>query len=588
MADELFLRLVATPTLRIPNIGLGDLSDRSENQRANVLAHASVAQRRDWERNGYAMRDGAFPIPNVPALRTALQAYGFAENKPAARRFIIRRARALSRTDVLPDPWREHAEAVSHEEDRPMTETIAASAAAGWSDTHEFYWNPDTDETYRIDENNVVEAFAGEEWAASEVAPDDVRFLVAVDDAETLQTIVAAAGTDSRAIDALPDGAGRRFRIPIVIPEGVPSGDKRSFTKDALEYKEPPIPLLWQKTTDEGHKGSVTVGKITQIERIEGGLGNAEGVFDTHDDALEAARQVRERFLTGVSGDVDQFEAELSENDEGEEKMEIRHGRLVAATLVAKPAFQEATIEFIAEPNDTPVILASAGPLQPPRAWFTDPKLSQPTRLDVTDDGRVFGHIAEWNTPHMGNPALRPPRSRTKYSEFNSRPLRVADGGDIKVGQLTLVGGHADLDLPVERVIAHYDNTQSAVADVIAGEDEFGIWVAGAMRPTVSDEQVRAFRASDPSGDWRMRNGNLELVAVCQVNTPGFPVARTLVASGQPMALVAAGVAGLSKRDDRTSAGIIAALESRIALLEDERKAEKAAAAKSQIESLRH
>jgi hypothetical protein len=53
--------------------------------------------------------------------------------------------------------------------------------------------------------------------------------------------------------------------------------------------------------------------------------------------------------------------------------------------------------------------------------------------------------------------------------------------------------------------------------------------------------QIRALRASAPSGDWRPVNGSLELVAVCQVNVPGFPIARAMVASGKVMALVAAG-----------------------------------------------
>ncbi len=60
-------------------------------------------------------------------------------------------------------------------------------------------------------------------------------------------------------------------------------------------------------------------------------------------------------------------------------------------------------------------------------------------------------------------------------------------------------------------------------------------------------EQVRALRASAPSGDWRPINGALELVAVCQVNVPGFPIARARVASGQVYALVAAGARVLAK-----------------------------------------
>jgi hypothetical protein len=109
------------------------------------------------------------------------------------------------------------------------------------------------------------------------------------------------------------------------------------------------------------------------------------------------------------------------------------------------------------------------------------------------------------------------------------------------VGQLTLAGGHASLQADAQAAAKHYDDTASAIADVHAGEDDYGIYVAGSLRPEATEAQIRALRASAPSGDWRPINGNLELVAVCQVNVPGFPIARAMVASGKVMALVAAG-----------------------------------------------
>ncbi|TLK47447.1 hypothetical protein [Glutamicibacter sp. V16R2B1] len=90
----------------------------------------------------------------------------------------------------------------------------------------------------------------------------------------------------------------------------------------------------------------------------------------------------------------------------------------------------------------------------------------------------------------------------------------------------------------------HHDHTCHAVAYVAAGEDEHGIWVAGALRPDATDEQIRVLRASPLSGDWRSWGGNLELIAALAVNTPGFPVLRQVVAGGVPQALVAA--AGLA------------------------------------------
>jgi hypothetical protein len=115
------------------------------------------------------------------------------------------------------------------------------------------------------------------------------------------------------------------------------------------------------------------------------------------------------------------------------------------------------------------------------------------------------------------------------------------------VGQLTLAGGHAGLEASAEEAVRHYDDTASAFADVHAGEDAYGIWVSGALRPGTTPEQIRAARASAPSGDWRPIKGALELVAVCQVNVPGFPIARARVASGQVMALVAAGASTLAQ-----------------------------------------
>jgi hypothetical protein len=141
----------------------------------------------------------------------------------------------------------------------------------------------------------------------------------------------------------------------------------------------------------------------------------------------------------------------------------------------------------------------------------------------------------------------RPPRSKSNYAYFHTGVCRSEEGADIPVGQLTLAGGHASIEANAAEAVKHYDDTASSFADVHAGEDAHGIWVSGALRPGTTPEQIRAIRASAPSGDWRPIRGSLELVAVCQVNVPGFPIARARVASGQVMALVAAGAATLAK-----------------------------------------
>lgn len=374
---------------------------------------------------------------------------------------------------------------------------------------------------------------------------------------------------------------GAKFTIPLVIPEGVESGDGRKFRKDSINLRELPLPLMWQIKTGEGHMGSVVVGRIETMERVEQGIGNAKGVFDTGEYGKEAERLVREGFIRGVSADMDMFEAQEEELKAGEDKpgkvgngkMDITKARVMGVTMVPKPAFQECKIFLVEEENEIQEddvipdgvyvedvdpaeaaslvacgFVAGAIPVTPPKSWFANPELKKATPLTVTDEGQVFGHIAAWHVDHIGLAyGTKPPRSKSKYAYFHTGVVRTDDGTDVPVGQLTLAGGHASLEASAAAAARHYDDTGSAVSDVHAGEDAYGIWVAGALRPSATPEQIRALRASAPSGDWRPIKGALELVAVCQVNVPGFPIARARVASGQVMALVAAGASTLAK-----------------------------------------
>src|SRR5215217_2766957 len=61
-----------------------------------------------------------------------------------------------------------------------------------------------------------------------------------------------AEGTDTLAQDFAhtkisPSGA--KFYIPIAIPEGVPSGDARSFEENSITIRDLPLPLMWQIKT---------------------------------------------------------------------------------------------------------------------------------------------------------------------------------------------------------------------------------------------------------------------------------------------------------------------------------------------------
>ncbi len=192
--------------------------------------------------------------------------------------------------------------------------------------------------------------------------------------------------------------------------------------------------------------------------------------------------------------------------------------------------------------NDESALIASVIPVNPPKRWFDDPGFSALSPLTIDKTGRVSGHIAAWHTSHIGMAGgVRPPRSKSNYAFFRTGVVETDSGEMVDVGQITLAGGHAPIEASVAKAVAHYDDTKSAVMDVAAGEDRYGIWVAGALRPGVTDAEIRSIRASSVSGDWRPINGRLELVAVCAVNCPGFPIPRARVAAGAPIALVAAG-----------------------------------------------
>lgn len=203
---------------------------------------------------------------------------------------------------------------------------------------------------------------------------------------------------------------------------------------------------------------------------------------------------------------------------------------------------------------------------RPSTAMFGDPMLQGLTALRFLDSGEVIGHLAPWGQCHTGSPAgscVLTPRSLSSYAHFRTGYVITAEGDEVPTGRLTLGGGHADLRLSHRGAVEHYDNAGSAIADLAVGEDAYGVWVHGMVRPGTTEEQLHAARASSPSGDWRQVGAGLELVAALCVNQPGFVTAR--VASGHVEALVAAGARVMGQLNDDPSDARIARLERELA-----------------------
>lgn len=208
--------------------------------------------------------------------------------------------------------------------------------------------------------------------------------------------------------------------------------------------------------------------------------------------------------------------------------------------------------ELLTDEINAALLASGLAPTTPPSDWFRDPELEELTPLTIDDEGRIFGHAAGWDVCHIGIPGVctTAPHTATGNAYFHSGEIVCDDGERFSIGKITMGTGHAGDKLGWSEAASHYDNTGTVVGDVISGEDDYGIWVAGALRPNVDEERLRELRAAPLSGDWRDVNGNLELVAVLAVNVGGFPIPRTraaLVASAdrdsmRVVTLTAAGI----------------------------------------------
>lgn len=388
-------------------------------------------------------------------------------------------------------------------------------------------------------------------------------------------------------VDGDPLEAATHSNIPWsgpILYEGQATGDGRVFLAGAVQWDEASLPqhFRWQRVSQPGHVGAIQIGSVDRIWRDAENPTTIMGegvIFTGHPAAPPESEQFL--YLAGqmdgapvsVDADAAQFQV-ISLPGGGEQKifsmLRVRgltsvdiaafataHITMTAAVDATAGAVGEAAGVVLAlgdagsptvkrnkkrshrmySLNEVEALVASGAviPVDPPGAWFEDPKLPGPTPWTVLDYGQVFAHIALHGTCHTGLPGCVTPPLGNTFDDFHLSALKTAEGDLIDVGQMTFHTGHADMGLSLAAAKAHYDNTSNVGADLRAGYDEFGIWVAGALRPELTPAELREVRAAPLSGDWRNRSGRLELITTLGVNVPGFPVPRqqVLVASGE-------------------------------------------------------
>lgn len=334
---------------------------------------------------------------------------------------------------------------------------------------------------------------------------------------------------------------------------------------------------------------------------LQGVFGQGE-LFDSVDreemprlaeDVAEAMHLIEAGTL-GPSVDLDSFEAKavLAGTDEeitydmleayyeehGTEppvELLVTTARVRAATLVSIPAFAETSrpLELIADEAMTAsvsgeeegadtgearareidrmhaLVASVAAQALPVADVFNLPELDGPTAItwDFTT-GRVFGHIATWQTCHVGfaGACVTPPHDPAPgapYSWFNRYAVETSDG-TVFAGRITVGGRHAELSLSASAAMAAHDS-KTVAAYVRAYEDEFGIVVAGAIEGNLTASEIDTLNRRKVSGDWREASGELALVEILALapgprsqSEPGFPV-ETHTRRGRQTALVA-------------------------------------------------
>jgi hypothetical protein len=404
---------------------------------------------------------------------------------------------------------------------------------------------------------------------------------------------------------------GTKFRT-MLAPIGLSTGDGRRLQSGGISLADLPMPFEWARAREGGHDGAVSIGVVqaarlaTVKEAIADGFISAEAakgmdskleavwatgeMYDDADretmprlaeDVAEAMHLMKAGTL-GPSVDLDSFEGvpvmegsddpiswediEAHYQEHGEEpKVEllVTSARVRAATLVSIPAFAETSrpLELVSEEPDEAkaaadtdelaALIASVATVARPLAGaFSLPELAGPTPITFDwETGRVFGHIATWQTCHVGysDVCVTAPKDESgAYAAFNRFPVETEDGGTVWAGRLTVGGRHAGLELNASGAIAQYDG-KTVAAHVRAYEDAYGIVVAGVIEPNLTATERATLSRRKVSGDWRETSAGLSLVEVLALSPgprahaePGFPVPGTFSTGGRQTALTAA------------------------------------------------
>lgn len=326
--------------------------------------------------------------------------------------------------------------------------------------------------------------------------------------------------------------------------------DGRMILAEGFGMRELPLSIMAQFETGGGHSGATLVGRLDAI-RVVGSNVEGWGWFLDTPEGQKAYVGVASGALRGNSVDLADVKLKVryvfgEDDDPGDmeawfEPMDVEvnftKANIAATTLVNTPAFAEASAVALDEDEDliaslfvtelnvpTPaeVELTAGAMVKVPHEAFFIEETETLCPQTVTDDGFVFGHLADRESCHTGwtDRCVRVPHSASNYALFNVSPVPTTEGR-VRTGPIFLLGGHEATAEAINKAVADVDN---AWADVRVTEGRLGPWMSGYVRPGTSPEKVYAAQASRVSGHWKREGGDLELYAIASVNAAGFSV----------------------------------------------------------------
>lgn len=562
--------IVPVPAFSEAYIALGAQpeDDEEADPMEDAFRDVSTEERKGLADKGKAMPDGSYPIANCDDLHNAVQAIGRAKDPDAVKAHIKKRANALNCPGFeLPEGWADDTEEFGSQA------MVQAARGPGWVTDPEAtrrihaYWTQPGREGYNKVRWNTPGDFTRlRNHLRKYIGPEFLNRVAAQWSKDATGHWPGECGWPGNP----PCGKHRGHHVSIDGTVNLMHGDPSELAQDALSagasllagkhIRDPFVRgagLQDVQADPVRQEGDAFSGDPSVGESSEGWTGRVLVVDRSQDDAPTAVAgepQVRghlggaERQRQGVPG----ASAGLGVQ-QGSDPRRSDHRPSVQGETVLQPGAsgtRHVRGEHEAAVGASSVNLTAAATTEYPPELFADPGFTRRSPLEVYDAGDglfgVRGHLATWGECHIGIKGVctTAPRSQTDYRVFRTGAVRLSDGTIQGVGQITMSTGHAALSASPRAATEHYDHTGAAVADVACGEDGCGIWVAGVVRPGVTEEQRTVLQASALSGDWRNVRGSLELVAALVVNVPGFPVPRTGMAASaaEQTALVAAGV----------------------------------------------